>query len=190
MARSKTGEAIGPHRRTSSARKTLARFIERAKRDGHLDEWRRGRAVQSYVAGERVVDLAEQLDVTRGSVNRWLQWYDELGIPGLRTRIPPGVPPALSLEQQARLTALLEAGPLSAGYDSGVWTGPRIGDLIETQFGLRFHPHTVPRLLHKLGFSVQRPRKRLARADLEVQQTWLRERLPAIKKKPPPVVES
>jgi transposase len=40
----------------------------------------------------------------------------------------------------------------------------------------------VPRLLHQLRFSVQRPRKRLARADLARQATWLRETLPAIKK--------
>ena len=41
-----------------------------------------------------------------------------------------------------------------------------IGDLIEDRFGVRYHNHHVPRLLHQLGFSVQRPRKRLARAEL------------------------
>ena len=59
-----------------------------------------------------------------------------------------------------------------------------IGDLIECSFGVRYHNHHVPRLLHDLGFSVQRPRKRLARADAEAQATWLRVRFPAIKKKP------
>jgi transposase len=42
----------------------------------------------------------------------------------------------------------------------------------------------LPRLLHQLGFSVQRPRKRLARADREAQEIWLKKRLPAIKKRP------
>jgi hypothetical protein len=37
--------------------------------------------------------------------------------------------------------------------------------------------------LHELGFSVQRPRKRLARADAQAQAAWLKEKLPAIKKK-------
>jgi Winged helix-turn helix len=41
---------------------------------------------------------------------------------------------------------------------SGVWTGPRIGDLIRKAFGVRYHNHHVRRLLHQLGFSVQRPR--------------------------------
>jgi transposase len=190
MARSKTGEAIGPKRRSRSSRRTLERFIARAKRNGDLDEWRRGRAVLGYIEGKRVVELAEQLDVTRGSVNRWLQWYERLGIPGIRTRVPPGMPPRLSPEQREELVALIDAGPMAAGYGSGVWTGPMIGDLIEARFGYRYHNHSVPALLHKLGFSVQRPRKRLARADREAQALWLRKRLPAIKKRPPRAVGS
>jgi transposase len=61
-----------------------------------------------------------------------------------------------------------------------------IGDFIEQRFGVRYHNHHVPRLLNQMGFSVQRPRKRLARADVEAQATWLRESLPRIKKKPRP----
>jgi hypothetical protein len=41
-----------------------------------------------------------------------------------------------------------------------------------------------------LGFSVQRPRKRLARADADAQVLWLRKRLPAVKEKPPVVAVS
>lgn len=187
VARSKTGEAISFGRRTSASRKRLRRFIKAALRRGDLDCWRRGRAVLGYIEGRRVVELAGELDVTRGSVNRWLQWYEALGIKGLETGRAPGPQPKLSQEQRAELAALVEEGPLAAGYRSGVWTGPMIGDLIERRFGVRYHNHTVPRLLHELGFSVQRPRKRLARADAEAQGLWLRVRLPAIKKKPRPV---
>ena len=99
------------------------------------------------------------------------------------TGISPGAAPRLSEQQRAELSALVEKGPLAAGYQSGVWTGPMIGDLIEQRFGVRYHAHYIPELLHQLGFSVQRPRKRLARADVEAQEYWLRERFPAIKKK-------
>jgi transposase len=133
MARSKTGEAISAKRRSRTSRGTLMRFIERAKKAGRLDEWLRGRAVLGYIEGKRVVDLAEALSVTRGSVNRWLGWFEKLGIPGIRTRLPPGVPPKLSSEQQLELTKLIDAGPMDAGYGSGVWTGPMIADLIEAR---------------------------------------------------------
>jgi transposase len=61
-----------------------------------------------------------------------------------------------------------------------------IGRLILDRYGVRYHNHHVPRLLNQLGFSVQRPRKRLARADADAQATWVRDRLPEIKKKPLP----
>jgi transposase len=183
VARSKTGEAISAKRRTPAALSKLQAFIVGADERGDLDAWRRGRAVRGYVEGRRVVDLAEELDVTRGSVNRWLQWYEAMGVAGLETGTAPGPAPKLTDQQRVELVAIVEEGPLAAGYQSGVWTGPMIGDVIEQRFGVRYHNHHVPRLLHQLGFSVQRPRKRLARADSEAQAQWLRVRLPAIKKK-------
>jgi transposase len=140
--------------------------------------------VLGYIEGRRVVDLAVELDVTRGSVNRWLQWYEAMGVEGLLTATPPGPSPKLTEQQRVELATLVEAGPLSAGYQSGVWTGPMIGDLIESRFGVRYHRHNVPRLLHELRFSLQRPRKRLARADAVKQATWRRTTFPAIKKNP------
>jgi transposase len=184
MARSRNGEAISARGRSPSARKRLRRFIRQCAKDKKLDEWRRGRAVLGYIEGRRVVDLAVELDVTRGSVNRWLQWYEALGVEGLKTASPPGAAPKLTDEQRQELVAVVEAGPLAAGYQSGVWTGPMIGDLIERRFGVRYHKHNVPRLLHELRFSVQRPRKRLARADAVKQATWWNETFPAIKKSP------
>jgi len=183
MARSKTGEAISARGRSPSARKQLRRFIRQRAKTGDLAEWRRGRAVLSYIEGRPVIVIATELDVTRGAVYRWLQWYEAMGVAGLVTGKAPGPAPRLSAAQQRELTALVEAGPLPAGYPSGVWTGPMIGDLIRRRFGVHYHKHNVPRLLHELGFSVQRPRKRLARADAQAQATWLREQLPAIKKK-------
>ena len=76
MARSKNGEAIGERGRSPSSRKKLRRFIRQRAKEGNLDEWRRDRAVLGYIEGRRVVDLAAELDVIRGTVNRWLQWYE------------------------------------------------------------------------------------------------------------------
>jgi transposase len=185
MVRSKIGEAIGLRGRSPSGRRNLRRFIRQAEKRGDLAQWRRGRAVLGYIEGRRVVELAGEAGVTRGSVNRWLQWYEAMGVEGLVTGKAPGPTPKLSEAQRDELGALIDAGPQAAGYTSGVWTGPMIGDLIEHRFGVRYHNHHIPRMLNELGFSVQRPRKRLARADMEAQATWLRETLPAIKKKPP-----
>jgi transposase len=183
MARSKTGEAVSTKGRNKQAQRRLRGFIRQSAKDGKLDEWRRARAVLLYIDGRRVVDIASDLDVTRGSVNRWLQWYEAMGLDGLVTVKAPGAAPKLSESQRNSLISVIENGPQSVGYQTGVWTGPMVRDFIEQRFGVQYHKHNVPRLLHALGFSLQRPRKRLARADAERQATWIRETFPAIKKK-------
>ena len=159
--------------------------MRKAKKRGDLSAWRRAKAVLGYIAGKRVIVMSGELDVARGSINRWLQWYEADGIEGLVPKKPPGGVPQLTYEQMAEVIATVTAGPRAAGYSTGVWTGPMVGDWIRREFGIKYHNQYIPRLLHRLGFSVQRPRKRLARADLEKQEYWLRKRLPAIKKKPP-----
>lgn len=190
MARSQPGQAIRRSRRRGSQLKALDEFILEAQLKNDLGEWRRGRAVRAYIDGRKVTHIAVECGVTRGSVNRWLQWYDADHVDGLRTRIAEGPAPKLTDEQREALAVIISLGPMQAGYQSGVWTGPMIGDLIEERFGVRYHNHHVPRLLHQLKFSVQRPRKRLARADLARQATWLRDTFPRIKKKPANAVAS
>ena len=184
MGRAKKGEAISEERRTRAALRTLWGLRDEAKTQGDLATWRRAKAVIGYIKGKSVISLAETLDVTRGAINRWLQWYEAEGIEGLRTLSAPGRAPKLGSAQQQELVTLIEAGPQQVGYSTGIWTGPMIGDLIHHRFGVRYHNHHVPWVLHRLGFSVQRPRKRLARADREKQELWLHDRFPAIKKKP------
>jgi len=183
MPRSKKGHAIGSERRNPLEMRKLRALLQEAKRAKDLEVWRRAKAVLGYMSGIPVIALTEKLDVTRGSINRWLQWYNVAGTDGLRPKKAAGGTPRLSVNQQDELVALIEMGPLYAGFTSGMWTGPIIGELIRRRFGIAYHNHYVPELLHKLGFSVQRPRKRLARADKEKQTLWLKTRFPAIKKK-------
>lgn len=175
---------IDPARRTWKAKRKLKRLYVRAKSQGDLAVWRRCKAVLDFMGGKSVAKIASELDTGRSSIYEWLDFYNDLGAEGLKTTKPPGAAPRLTAAQQEELVEVIEAGPIEAGYRTGVWTGPMIGSLILKRFGVKYHNHHVPRLLHRLGFSVQRPRKRLAKADVEAQEYWLRVKLPAIKKKP------
>jgi hypothetical protein len=75
MNRSLKGQAIRPERRTRAERGCLRVLLRRAKASGDLDTWRRAKAVLGYLSGERVIAMAESLDVSRVSINRWLQWF-------------------------------------------------------------------------------------------------------------------
>ena len=169
MGRSKNGQAIRAARRTPEELGRLAMLLEVSRAAGDLATWRRAKALTDYLAGVKVVELAKQLDVGRSSINTWLRWFETLGAAGLETGKPPGAAPRLSLAQREELIRTIEAGPQAAGFTSGVWTGPMIREFIFQHFGVGYHNHHIPRLLHQLDFSVQRPRKRLARADADAQ---------------------
>jgi len=59
-----------------------------------------------------------------------------------------------------------------------------VARVIEEEFSITYHPAHVSRILHDLGFSVQRPRKTLAQADQNLQSRWIRYKYPGPKKKP------
>lgn len=165
--------------------KALRAFVRSAEDSRNLDAWRRGRCVLRYLGGESLAVLAKEVGVHRSAATKWLAWYEADGVEGLRTRISSGRPPRLTLDQRLELTRVVEEGPVATGFRSGVWTGALVGEWIREHFGVEYHPHHIPKVLHQLGFSVQRPRKRLARADAEAQAFWLRRTFPAIKKKRP-----
>src|SRR6266446_1820128 len=100
MKRSNKGQAVSERGRSPSGRRNLRRFIRERLKAGDLGAWRRGRAVLGYIEGRRAAELAGEADVARSSVNRWLTWYEAMGVDGLRTETAPGPAPRLSEEQR------------------------------------------------------------------------------------------
>jgi transposase len=189
MGRAPNGQAIGAARLRAGEVDKLRKLLAEAKARKDLATWRRAHCVLGYIDGQTVISMAKALDIDRSAITKWLAWYNAEGADGLRTSPLPGRVPRLTMEQREQVVEIVEAGPPAAGFRSGVWTGALVGQWIEREFGIRYHPQHIPRLLHQLGFSVQRPRKRLARADLAKQAAWLRTEFPALKKKPAPVAE-
>lgn len=183
-SKAKAGEAIPPEMRRPEDIAELKAFLARSQRRHDPEEVKRFRAVLSYIDGNSAIETAKRLKTVRSCVNKWIRWYVTAGPEGLLTQDSPGSPPKLEAERLHELAVIVEAGPAAAGYTSGVWTGPMVGDLIEKRFGVTYHHEYIPRLLARMRFSIQRPRKRLARADAAAQREWVEERLPQIKKKP------
>ena len=57
-----------------------------------------------------------------------------------------------------------------------------IARVIQEEYQVDYHPGHVRKLLKALGFSVQRPRKRLAKGDPVLQDRWQRYTYPRLKK--------
>jgi transposase len=119
-------------------------FRDRAKARDDLAEWRRATAVLRYIEGRRAAAVAVELDAAVSSVYKWIRWYEVVGLEALHTRKAPGASPRLSREQQEELASIVEAGPLAAGFTSGMWTGPMVGQLIRDRYGVSYHEPVTP----------------------------------------------
>lgn len=183
MGRSRNGQAVPELLRTEEAMERLVAFQADARATNDMKRWFRATAIIDYVAGRSVVDIAASLHIGESSVWDWIGWYRREGLSGLYTAKTPGSKSRLTEEQRRELSEWVVAGPLAAGFHSGMWTCAMVAELIQSRFGYGYHPQSVARLLHEIGFSVQRPRKRLARADPASQTSWIQDRLPDIKKK-------
>lgn len=185
MAQTRLGRSVvPPHLRGKRARGRIEKVRRDAQRAGDLQTWQRASAVLAGLDGEPGSVVAGRLGVVPSAVTRWFHAYLNKGFEALHPGKAPGQKRRLSDEQMKLLGELVEGGPEAAGFACGIWTARMIGALIQDRFGVTYNWKYVPELLHTLGFSVQRPRKRLSRADHAAQEFWLRHTFPRLKKTP------
>jgi transposase len=146
---------------------------------------RRLRAAELFAVGVRQTDIARRLDVSRQAVSLWLAAWQCGGTEALRSRGPTGPSPRLSDQQLARVEQALLEGATANGFAGELWTLERIATVIERLTGVRHHPaHVWALLRHRLGWTVQRPKRRAAERDQAAIDRWVAEDWPRIKQTP------
>jgi transposase len=154
------------------------------RRDFGELEKRRMQAARLLEKGYSEAEVARRVDVSRQSINRWARSLRAGGRVALKRAGRAGRRPKLSEADLVRIEQCLKQGPEQFGYQTGLWTLPRVRRLIEAQCGVRYHPSQVWRILRKLNWSCQRPSGRALERDEEAIRRWKRYRWPQIKKKP------
>jgi transposase len=149
-----------------------------------LNEWRRLRAWDLHQQGWTGRRIAEALDVTEGAVSQWLKRAREQGVAALHHRMPPGPTPKLTAEQRDQLPALLSYGAEAYSFLGDQWTTERVATVIAREFGVRYHPAHVSRLLRQIGWSVQKPIRRATQRDEAALAQWQAARWPVLQAKP------
>lgn len=143
-------------------------------------ETRRKIAARLFERGMSLSGVAAIVGASVSSAHRWrVAWRH-----GSQLRAKPhlGPKPHLSPSQQKQLVAALTQGPHAWGYVPSGWTGPLVRDLVLRLFGVDYHPHYVPRLLRKLGWSPQKPERRARERNEGEIARWIRDEWPRIKK--------
>lgn len=106
------------------------------------------------------------------TVESYIHAVNESGLEGLREQQRPGRTRRLTTEQAGRLKQDVQRSPREFSYHSSQWDGKLVSHHLKKQFGVRLKVRQCQRLLHALGFSVQRPRKKLIRADAQQQSEF------------------
>jgi transposase len=124
--------------------------------------------------------IAGELRVSERSVRRWRRAWQEAGAAGLASR---GQAARCRLDegQLAVLDAVLDAGPLAAGWADQRWTLARVGDLVAGRFGVAYTVPGIWYLLRRRGWSCQLGARRAIERDDGAVEVWKKETWPELK---------
>lgn len=146
-------------------------------------EYRRRLAVQRAGEGYSTQEVADFLGVDPASVRRWVAAFRRHGAAGLAARAVPGRPPKLTATQEKIVLRWLGDNPTEHGFATELWTGPRLAQLIEQEWGIALNPHYLCRWLRRRGYTPQKPRRVPRERDDEAIARWLARDWPRIKKR-------
>ena len=145
---------------------------------------RRKRALDLLDEGLSLNAVARRIGCAPISVLRWRDARKKSGALVFVVKTSPGRPSRLSEKDIRKLAKLLLKGPLSQGYRTDLWTTQRIADLIEKEFGVKYHRDHIGRIMKKMGWSPQKPERRAMERDEERIRNWRETDFPRIKKTP------
>lgn len=128
-------------------------------------------------------EISRRLHVSYQSISAWKQAWRRHGVDGLNIGTP-GQKARLNDAQWQEIVRNLLLGPAAHGYDTQLWTLERIADLIEKKTGVSYNPNYVWELLHRHGWSCQKPERRAKERDEEAIATWKTQRWVQIKRGP------
>jgi transposase len=124
-------------------------------------------------------DIALRLGRSPRFVDEWVGRYRRGGLAALRPRKQPGRRPKLTAEQEGRLKARLDAGPLDS---DGVCSlrGKDVCRIIEQEFGVVHTLGGIYDVLRRLGYSSLVPRPRHRKNDPAAMGRFEREDAPLL----------
>jgi transposase len=141
-------------------------------------------AARLFAQGKSLAEVAACVGSSVSSASRWKHAWQHGGVKTLMAKPHPGPEPKLPPQQQRQLRAALKLGTRHWGYAPQGWSGPMVRDLIWRLFAVDYHPDYVGTLLHRLGWSPQKPEQHAReRREAEIAR-WRSERWPQLKKEP------
>lgn len=117
--------------------------------------------------------VAELIKKSRRTIQTWVNMFNEDGLEAIVPNTPPGRPSSLSEEQKETLKTDILTHPRELGYEFSNWEGKSVAHHIKQKFYVELSIRQAQRLLHELGFTLQRPKYMFPKADPKKQKEFL-----------------
>ena len=147
-------------------------------------EKRRRKAMELLDGGLSLNEAGRRVGAAPISVKRWRDERKRKGDKALAPKPVPGRPAKLTQRQKKKLLKILAKGAIANGYRTDLWTTARIVEVIEGNFGVRYHRDHIGRFMKSLGWTWQKPERRALERNERAIEKWKNEQWPRIKKTP------
>ncbi len=91
------------------------------------------------------------------TISTWTKKVIESGVDSLRSGNHPGRPSRLTDIQMKQLDSELQKSPEDFGYDLNNWDGLVLSRHIQDHYDVSLQVRQCQRIIHKLGYTLQRP---------------------------------
>ena len=119
--------------------------------------------------------MAEALGRDAHTIGRWVAVFGEGGPGAMAFEQSGGSPPAIDGVQQTELKAVVQEFPAKVGLDLANWNWKVVRRFVQERFEVSLSRSSCLNYLHRLGFVLKRPKKRLLKADAAKRETFVAE---------------
>jgi transposase len=140
------------------------------------------RAMLSISEGIPVQTVCRVLGVSREAIRKWHEAFEREGADGLALKSGRGRRGIMTKEMRETLDDAVIKSPRESGYEVAVWTAKVVKRFVKDRFAEDISERTARNWLKTLGFTLQRPRPKLIKADPDKRQSF-RDELKKRKKK-------
>lgn len=140
--------------------------------------WIRRRIQAMAAVEERALSreaIARKFGTDSDQVRLWIKRYNAEGLKGLEDKPGKGAKRRLTSKQETSLKKVLQKNPRKSGIQTNLWTGRAVQGYLKKR---RWFSCSIPEayvILHRLGFSLQRPGRSPIEADPRAEARFLRE---------------
>ncbi len=148
-------------------------MVEYYRKEEDLRLKERYQALYLLCEGNNCTEVAKIIKRSRRTVLNLLHAFNKGGLDAIVPILPPGRASRLTKEQKVILRDDVCTHPHELGYEFSNWEAKSVAFHISKKFDVELGARQAHRLLHELGFTLQRPKYRFKKADPKQQVKFI-----------------